>query len=85
MLNKGELFFCLKGANFNGNRFAHQALKKGAKAVIIDDPSVRLNEKTILVSDALETLQWLAQYHRKQFDIPVIGLTGSNGKQPQKN
>ena len=83
-LREGELFFCLKGANFNGNRFANKALEKGAIAAIIDDQSAYSNEKTILVNNTLEALQMLAHHHRKQFDIPVIGLTGSNGKTTTK-
>jgi UDP-N-acetylmuramoyl-tripeptide--D-alanyl-D-alanine ligase len=80
---KGNLFFALKGDNFNGNLFAQEALEKGAGYVVIDE-GVYASERTILVNDVLETLQALASYHRKQLTIPVIGLTGSNGKTTSK-
>lgn len=78
------LFFALKGGNFNGNQFASDALTKGAAYAIIDEEAYQYGEKTILVKDVLTTLQELANYHRKQFDIPVIGITGSNGKTTTK-
>lgn len=78
------MFFCLKGANFNGNTFAKEALKKGAKFVVMDDASYFIDERTILVEDALLTLQRMANTHRRQFDIPIIGITGSNGKTTSK-
>jgi UDP-N-acetylmuramoyl-tripeptide--D-alanyl-D-alanine ligase len=78
------MFFCLKGANFNGNTFAKEALEKGAKLVVIDDANYFIDERTILVEDALLTLQRMANTHRKQFDIPIIGITGSNGKTTSK-
>ncbi|MFN6084083.1 MAG: UDP-N-acetylmuramoyl-tripeptide--D-alanyl-D-alanine ligase, partial [Fluviicola sp.] len=78
------LFFCLKGANFNGNEFAKEALEKGALAVIIDEKEYFIDERTILVEDVLKALQNLATFHRKQFSIPVIGITGSNGKTTSK-
>lgn len=80
---KGGLFFALKGGNFNGNEFAYQAIEAGAKAAIIDDPKYRSCD-TILVDDVLKALQDLANHHRKQFDIPFIGITGSNGKTTTK-
>ncbi len=83
-LQYGEMFFCLKGENFNANKFAKQALDQGALYVIIDDKDYYINERTILVSDALEYLQLLASYHRRQFDIPFIGITGTNGKTTTK-
>lgn len=83
-LIKDEMFFCLKGENFNGNKFAQAALEKGAKYVIIDDKDYWINERTILVENALLCLQNLANHHRKQFDIPIIGITGSNGKTTTK-
>ncbi len=78
------LFFCLKGENFNGNSFAKEALEKGALAVVIDEKEFYVDERTILVENALETLQKLATHHRKQFSIPLIGITGSNGKTTSK-
>lgn len=83
-IEKNFLFFCLKGANFNGNRFAQEALDKGALAVVIDEQEFYIDERTILVSDVLNTLQKLANFHRKQFSIPIIGITGSNGKTTSK-
>lgn len=83
-LSKGNLFVALKGANFNANKFAEQALEEGAIKAIIDDPDYEISGKTIQVDDALQTLQLLAQYHRSQLDIPIIGITGSNGKTTTK-
>lgn len=84
-IESGCLFFALKGENFNGNQFAVQALEMGAALAVIDDPSVHLeNGKTILVNNVLETLQALATHHRRQFHIPIIGITGSNGKTTTK-
>ncbi|MDD3280155.1 MAG: UDP-N-acetylmuramoyl-tripeptide--D-alanyl-D-alanine ligase [Bacteroidales bacterium] len=78
------IFFCLKGENFNGNTFAHQALKNGASFVIVDEKEYVLNKRCIYVKDALETLQTLAHFHRKHLNIPIIGITGSNGKTTTK-
>ncbi len=83
-IEKGCLFFALKGANFDGNKFAEQAIQQGAAYAIADDKSLSVNEKIIIVDDVLTTLQKLAHHHRKQFDIPVIGITGSNGKTTTK-
>ncbi|MNU49995.1 UDP-N-acetylmuramoyl-tripeptide--D-alanyl-D-alanine ligase [compost metagenome] len=83
-IQKGSLFFCLKGANFDGNTFAEEAVKLGAIAVVIDNPSYQIEGKTILVEDVLKALQELARHHRNQFRIPVIGITGSNGKTTSK-
>lgn len=80
----GSLFFALKGENFDANKFAHQALANGAAFAIIDHIKYKTDDRCILVEDTLTTLQELANYHRKQFDIPVIGLTGSNGKTTTK-
>lgn len=80
----GCLFFALKGQNFDANTFAEQALAQGAAFAIIDDYKYAINDKCILVPDVLTTLQDLAKYHRKQLAIPVIGLTGSNGKTTTK-
>jgi len=78
------LFFALKGENFNGNQFAAQAIEQGAAYAIIDDTNLNKQEQFILVEDVLTTLQQLAHHHRKQFDIPVIGITGTNGKTTTK-
>lgn len=77
------LFFALKGDNFNGNTFAHQALEKGAKYAIVDEKQYE-SDRCILVPDVLQTLQQLATYHRNQLLIPIIALTGSNGKTTTK-
>ena len=82
-INNNCLFFALKGANFNGNTFANNALKKGAYKVIIDEKEF-LNDHSILVHNVLETLQELATFHRDYLKIPIIGLTGSNGKTTTK-
>ena len=81
---KGSLFFSLKGDNFNGNKFAEVALKKGASYAIIDEEKYKLNDKMILVENVLVTLQNLATYHRKYLKLPIISLTGSNGKTTTK-
>ncbi|MEJ5993919.1 UDP-N-acetylmuramoyl-tripeptide--D-alanyl-D-alanine ligase [Pedobacter sp. Du54] len=78
------LFFALKGENFDANTFAENALAQGAAFAIVDNPKFAVNEKCILVLDVLTTLQDLAKHHRRQFAIPVIGLTGSNGKTTTK-
>lgn len=82
-IKPNDLFFALKGDNFNGNKFAHQALKNGAKYAVIDDKEYE-EKNTILVTDVLTTLQQLATYHRKQLNLPIIALTGSNGKTTTK-
>ena len=79
-----DLFFALKGDNFNGNKFAEQAIKDGANYAIIDEAEFNSSPQCILVDNVLETLQKLANHHRKTFDIPVMGLTGSNGKTTNK-
>ncbi len=81
---KDSVFFALKGTNFNGNTFASEALKKGAVLAVIDDKNYQISDKTILVKDVLTTLQKLATYHRQQLKIPIIALTGSNGKTTTK-
>ncbi len=84
-VSSGQLFIALKGENFNGNQFAKSALENGAIAAIIDEAEYFIDdEKTLLVENCLEALQALAQYHREQFDIPVIAITGSNGKTTSK-
>jgi UDP-N-acetylmuramoyl-tripeptide--D-alanyl-D-alanine ligase len=78
------IFFCLKGENFNGNTFAHQALENGASFVIVDEKEYVLNNKCIYVKNSLDTLQKLAQCHRAHLNIPIIGITRSNGKTTTK-
>lgn len=80
----GSIFFALRGDNFNGNEFAAAALEKGATYAVIDDVNYNSDERCILVADVLETLQLLAAYHRDQLNIPVIGITGTNGKTTTK-
>lgn len=83
-LRDGDLFFALKGPHFNGNAFAQQALEKGAAYAVIDEEQYKTDERMILVPDALSALQQLAHYHRNQFNIPFIAITGSNGKTTTK-
>jgi UDP-N-acetylmuramoyl-tripeptide--D-alanyl-D-alanine ligase len=79
------LFIALKGDNFNANTFAEEALKKGASYAIVDDIKYYTNkEKMILVEDSLKTLQDLARHHRQKLGLPIIALTGSNGKTTTK-
>ena len=82
-LKPGNLFFAIKGPRFDGHEHIQKALDKGAVSVIIENEKYQ-NDRTILVSDVLATLQGLATFHRLQFEIPVIGLTGSNGKTTTK-
>ena len=81
---KGSIFFALKGPTFNANAFAEEALQKGAAFAVVDEPAFAKNERCLLVEDGLKSLQQLASYHRSQLKIPVIGLTGSNGKTTSK-
>ncbi len=83
-LKPGCIFFALRGDNFNGNQFAKQALEAGAAAAIIDDSAYYVDERTIVVENTLTTLQQLAKFHRQQFNIPFIAITGSNGKTTSK-
>ena len=83
-IEKHCLFFALKGDNFNGNKFAVDAIEKGAAYAIIDEKEYRTSDQYILVGDVLKTLQELANYHRKQLNIPIIGITGTNGKTTTK-
>ncbi len=80
----GSLFFSLKGERFDGNEFARQAIQNGAAYAIIDEPGFRENEHFLLVDDCLKMLQRLANYHRRRFSIPLIAITGSNGKTTTK-
>ncbi|PIQ46846.1 MAG: UDP-N-acetylmuramoyl-tripeptide--D-alanyl-D-alanine ligase [Cytophagales bacterium CG12_big_fil_rev_8_21_14_0_65_40_12] len=83
-IKEGNLFFALKGPNFNANKLADQALELGASYAVIDDAEFDKGERFILVEDGLTALQQLANYHRKQLQIPIIGITGSNGKTTTK-
>ena len=83
-LKAGDIFFALKGPTFNGNTFAKKAIDSGAVYVVIDEKEYEIEGKTLLVPDVLEALQQLALHHRKQFDIPFIAITGSNGKTTTK-
>lgn len=80
----GSMFFCLKGPNFDANVFAEKALEQGAAHVVSDDRTYLGNDNITVVSNALHALQQLASHHRAQFDFPVLGLTGSNGKTTNK-
>ena len=86
-LKSGDLYFALKGPNFNGNNFAIAALENGASFAIVDEPienSDAFENRILQVDDVLTTLQSLAKHHRAQFNIPFIGITGSNGKTTTK-
>lgn len=90
-LKPGDIFFALKGDNFNGNQFAQQAIQAGAAYAVIDEKEYEIPGKTFLVDNVLLALQQLAKYHREQFDIlsrtggiPFIAITGSNGKTTTK-
>ncbi len=89
-LKKNDLFFALKGPNFNGNLFAKQALDAGAAYAIVDEKISSIDNRYLVVDNALETLQELAKFHRRQFNtndksrIPFIAITGSNGKTTTK-
>jgi UDP-N-acetylmuramoyl-tripeptide--D-alanyl-D-alanine ligase len=83
-IEKDSIFFALKGENFNGNKFAEAALNKGAACAIIDEADFKISDKTILVNDVLLSLQKLANYHRKQLGIPILAITGTNGKTTTK-
>jgi UDP-N-acetylmuramoyl-tripeptide--D-alanyl-D-alanine ligase len=83
-ITPGCLFFGLKGAQFDGNQYAQEALSKGAAFAIVDDESVAIGKQFLRVENVLESLQDLARHHRKTFTFPVIALTGSNGKTTTK-
>jgi UDP-N-acetylmuramoyl-tripeptide--D-alanyl-D-alanine ligase len=83
-LQQGDMFFALKGPNFNANNMAQQAVDAGASFAVIDDAQFAIENKTLLVEDVLQTLQALATHHRKQFTCPFIAITGSNGKTTTK-
>ncbi|OUV70263.1 MAG: hypothetical protein CBC83_08600 [Flavobacteriales bacterium TMED123] len=83
-IKKASIFFALKGENFNGNEFAGKAIDEGCAFAVIDEKQYAVNKKCILVNDVLSTLQELAKHHRNQLKIPIIGITGSNGKTTSK-
>ena len=78
------MFFCLKGDNFDGNQFINEALEKGARYVITEERRNEKREEVIVVDEVLKTLQQLARFHREQLKIPIIGITGTNGKTTTK-
>jgi UDP-N-acetylmuramoyl-tripeptide--D-alanyl-D-alanine ligase len=83
-IRKNTLFFGLKGTHFNGNEFAEKALEMGASYAIVDQEKYATHQHIILVKNVLKTLQDLANYHRNILKIPIIGITGSNGKTTTK-
>jgi UDP-N-acetylmuramoyl-tripeptide--D-alanyl-D-alanine ligase len=83
-ITPGSVFFALKGEKFNANEFADEALAKGASHVVVSEPNYVKDDRFTLVKDTLLALQALARHHRQQLSIPVIGLTGSNGKTTSK-
>ena len=83
-ITAGSLFFALKGPNFDANAYAAQALEKGCRYAVVDDPAVAVDDRYLLVPDVLKALQDLATHHRRQFGIPVVAITGSNGKTTTK-
>ena len=83
-ITEGSIFFALKGDTFDGNTFAERALELGAAYAVIDNPDFQKNERIYLVDNVLTALQDLARHHRRQFDIPFIAITGSNGKTTTK-
>jgi len=80
----GSIFLALKGDSFDGNKFAAQALEKGCSLAIVDEKEYATDERYVLVDDCLQTFKLLAREHRRQFNIPVIGITGTNGKTTTK-
>lgn len=83
-LEKGAIFFALKGDNFNANAFASKAIDGGCSIAVVDDSAYVTDPKIVFVEDSLSALQQLANYHRRQFKIPVLAITGSNGKTTNK-
>lgn len=83
LVSKGQIFFALWGENYNGNKFAAEAVAKGASWAVIDDPLFE-SDNTILVDDCLLELQALATHHRKELNVPVLAITGTNGKTTTK-
>ena len=83
-LKNGQIFFALKGENFNGNKYANSDIESGASFAVVDDLDVVKSEQYIFVGNVLESLQKLAAYHRRYLDIPIIAITGTNGKTTTK-
>lgn len=83
-ISEGCIFFCLKGENFDGNLFADEAIEKGAAYVMSDNPENAHNANCIIVDNVLQTLQALALYHRRQLNVPILSITGTNGKTTTK-
>lgn len=83
-VKEGSIFFALRGDKFDGNTFVPQALSQGASVCVVDNADYNIDSRCMLVSNVLETLQELARYHRSHLDIPVIGITGTNGKTTTK-
>ena len=83
-IENDNIFFALKGNNFNGNLFAEHAIQEGCSLAVIDEIEFKKNEKYILVDDVLECLQKLSIFHRRQLNCTVIGITGTNGKTTTK-
>ena len=83
-IEPGSLFFALRGATFDGNEFAAEALARGAACAVVDDPAAATDERTLLVPDTLGALQELAREHRRALGIPVLAVAGSNGKTTTK-
>ena len=85
-LEKGDIFFCLKGENNDGNKFSQEAINKGAMLVVSDNEKYRINnKKQIFVKDSLKTLQLLSSFHRSKLNLNIIAITGSNGKTTSKD
>jgi UDP-N-acetylmuramoyl-tripeptide--D-alanyl-D-alanine ligase len=80
----GDLFIALRGSRSDGNQYARAALRAGARYALVDDPGLKGTEGMLWVEDALATLQALARHHRRRFSIPIVGITGSNGKTTTK-
>lgn len=80
----GEVFFALRGENFDGNRYAERALEAGAVCAVVDNPEVALDDRYVVVEDTLVALQELAYYHRTRLSMPIIAITGTNGKTTTK-
>lgn len=80
----GSIFFALKGANFNGNKFASQAIANGCSYAVVDEKEYAVKDNIIYVEDSLKTLQQLANYHRHKLSVPILAITGTNGKTTTK-
>ena len=83
-IKKGDIFFALKGDNFDGNNFVFQAIEQGASLVVCDNKQIEKGDKILLCENSLTMLQSLATYHRKQLKTTIIGISGTNGKTTTK-